>query len=415
METAWNQGDDLYGYDNNRFLAGAEYVAKYNLGNDVPFQTYAWGTGPQGKRVEQTRVSGSAAMRDGYEMVVNHYVNRKGIAAPYSEQYAAKLRPESGGGDQLGFGTLTATIEPQVQNPKPTGLTAHKSAGDVVLSWWGAAGATSYNVKRATKAGGPYTVIAPNVKDGFTFTDTNLQPGTYYYAVSAVKDGKETTTSDEVTVSATPILQTHLKFDAANGTQATDAVSNAPLATLHGGATWSDGKIGNAVSLNGKDGYVSLPAGVASDLSDFTIAAWIYLNASQRGARVFDFGDDRGRSMLLSPRVDNGKMRFVMTTTYFYNQQSIDSSEELPLNQWIHVAVTLSGHVGTLYVNGVAVGSNTDIDFPPFRIGNMPNSWIGRAQKESNPYFNGKVDDFRIYNGALTAEQIAALANTVGG
>ena len=38
-EQAWKQGDDLYGYDNNRFLAGCEYVAKYNLGEDVPSAT----------------------------------------------------------------------------------------------------------------------------------------------------------------------------------------------------------------------------------------------------------------------------------------------------------------------------------------------------------------------------------------
>ena len=39
-EMAWKQGDDLYGYDDNRFLKGCEYVAKYNLGEDVPYKTY---------------------------------------------------------------------------------------------------------------------------------------------------------------------------------------------------------------------------------------------------------------------------------------------------------------------------------------------------------------------------------------
>jgi hypothetical protein len=39
-EMAWNQGDDLYGYDNNRLLKGAEYVAKYNLGKEVPYVLY---------------------------------------------------------------------------------------------------------------------------------------------------------------------------------------------------------------------------------------------------------------------------------------------------------------------------------------------------------------------------------------
>ena len=38
------------------------------------------------------------------------------------------------------------------------------------------------------------------------------------------------------------------------------------------------------------------------------------------------------------------------------------------------------------------------------------NNWLGRSQYPSDPYFNGKVDDFRIYNGAMTAAQVAALA-----
>jgi hypothetical protein len=55
------------------------------------------------------------------------------------------------------------------------------------------------------------------------------------------------------------------------------------------------------------------------------------------------------------------------------------------------------------------------MDFPPFQIGNTPRNWIGRSQFANDPYLNGKVDDFRIYNGALTADEIAALANTPRG
>jgi hypothetical protein len=115
-QMAWNQGDDLYGYDNNRFLAGAEYVAKYNLGNDVPFTTY------HNSDVTQTVISegGRGNVRPEWEMIYNHYVNLKGIDAPYSTAFAEKTRPEGGGGDygpnsggfdQLGYGTLTFTRE----------------------------------------------------------------------------------------------------------------------------------------------------------------------------------------------------------------------------------------------------------------------------------------------------------------
>jgi hypothetical protein len=115
-EMAWKQGDDLYGYDDNRFLKGCEYVAKYNLGEDVPFKKYA------NDIATQTVVSaaGRGNLRPIWELVYNHYVKLEGLPAPYTARMAEKARPEGGGGDygpnsggydQLGFGTLTATLD----------------------------------------------------------------------------------------------------------------------------------------------------------------------------------------------------------------------------------------------------------------------------------------------------------------
>jgi hypothetical protein len=117
-EMAWKQGDDLYGYADNRFLAGAEYVARYNLGEDVPYSTY-----DNCDHVNQTVISatGRGSDRPIWELVYNHYVKRRGLAAPNVAAYAARVRPEGGGGDygpnsggydQLGYGTLTATLDP---------------------------------------------------------------------------------------------------------------------------------------------------------------------------------------------------------------------------------------------------------------------------------------------------------------
>ncbi|WP_433179790.1 alginate lyase family protein [Actinoallomurus sp. CA-150999] len=122
-EMAWNQGYDLYGYDDNRFLKGCEYVAKYNLGHDVPFTPYTWKSGAantHGRTLTQTEVSPSARgiVRPIWAMVYNHYVRRRGLHAPFTKAMAAKVRPEGGGGnygpnsggfDQLGFGTLAFT------------------------------------------------------------------------------------------------------------------------------------------------------------------------------------------------------------------------------------------------------------------------------------------------------------------
>src|SRR5205823_7265692 len=139
-----------------------------------------------------------------------------------------------------------------------------------------------------------------------------------------------------------------------SGPTASDSVGTL-TGTLNGGASFVAGKSGNAVSLNGSNGYVSLPAGAISSLSDFTIATWVYLNGSQTWARIFDFGDTRGDWMFLSPKNGAGNMEFATGTTYNWNKQTV-SAPALVTNQWMHVAVTFTNRLATLYVNGVAVG-----------------------------------------------------------
>jgi cellulose 1,4-beta-cellobiosidase len=83
----------------------------------------------------------------------------------------------------------------------PTGLSASAGNGQVSLTWTAPTGATSYNVKRATVNGGPYTTIASPT--AASYTDTNVVNGmTYYYVVSAVNSSGESPNSSQV--SATP-------------------------------------------------------------------------------------------------------------------------------------------------------------------------------------------------------------------
>jgi hypothetical protein len=116
-EMAWSQGDDLYGYDNNRFMKAAQYVAKYNLGQDVPFTTYTWGTGQSCAYQEHTAISSSSRgqVRPVWDILHYHYTRRRYLSVPYITAMAESVRPEGGGGDygttsggfdQLGFGTV---------------------------------------------------------------------------------------------------------------------------------------------------------------------------------------------------------------------------------------------------------------------------------------------------------------------
>jgi cellulose 1,4-beta-cellobiosidase len=83
--------------------------------------------------------------------------------------------------------------------PAPTGLTPTVvSSSQINLSWNASTGATSYNVKRATVSGGPYTTVASGVT-GTSYSDTGLSASTtYYYVVSAVNSNGESANSSQV-------------------------------------------------------------------------------------------------------------------------------------------------------------------------------------------------------------------------
>ncbi|HEY8902644.1 MAG TPA: LamG domain-containing protein, partial [Chthoniobacterales bacterium] len=106
----------------------------------------------------------------------------------------------------------------------------------------------------------------------------------------------------------------------------------------------------------------------------------------------------------------NGFVRFGITTSGSAGEQQIDGKAALPTGVWTHVAVTVSGGLGILYVNGVEVGRNSTLTLKPLNLGSTTQNWIGRSQY-SDPYLSGAVDDFRIYSGALAASDVQALAN----
>ncbi|MEK3913488.1 fibronectin type III domain-containing protein [Paenibacillus sp. FSL H7-0331] len=91
-----------------------------------------------------------------------------------------------------------------VQIPSvPLGLSAAPSNAQIDLSWTNVTGATGYNVKRSTTAGGPYTTVASNVA-GSPYTDTTVTNGTtYYYVISAVNNAGEGASSNEASAKPT--------------------------------------------------------------------------------------------------------------------------------------------------------------------------------------------------------------------
>ncbi|HMG57363.1 MAG TPA: arabinofuranosidase catalytic domain-containing protein, partial [Kofleriaceae bacterium] len=169
------------------------------------------------------------------------------------------------------------------------------------------------------------------------------------------------------------------------------------------------GQLGNAVKLNGGGEYVNLPIGIVNNLSDFTVSAWVNPASSDTWSRVFDFGTGTTVNMFMTVNGGGAGLRFAITTGGGGAEQQLTGGGQLPLNTWSHVAVTLSGTTGTLYLNGAPVATNPNMTLHPSSLGNTNQNWIGRSQYP-DPFLNATVDDFNIYDLALSPAEVAALA-----
>lgn len=92
-EMAWQQGDDLWGALDNRLLKGFEYTARYNLGYDVPFQTWTDCTGLYNDWTEPGQMQ-RGNLWPIYDLPYNHYVKRRGLKMPYTEKILRGVKPK---------------------------------------------------------------------------------------------------------------------------------------------------------------------------------------------------------------------------------------------------------------------------------------------------------------------------------
>jgi hypothetical protein len=172
----------------------------------------------------------------------------------------------------------------------------------------------------------------------------------------------------------------------------------------NGASIVNDPQLGDALSLNGTNQYVSLPNGVANAQ---TFAAVIKWNGGAAWQRVFDFGSGTNSYVFLTPMASTGFPRFTITSSGIGGEQHLDGTAALPVNVWTHIAATTDGSQGILYLNGVPVATNASMGLTASDI--VPvNVWFGRSQFAGDPYFNGQISSVRIFGRALSSNEIVA-------
>jgi fibronectin type 3 domain-containing protein len=293
----------------------------------------------------------------------------------------------------------------------PSNLVATPSAASVRLDWTASpeTDVAGYTIYRSDSTGKKYNILARNVTTTSFVDNTTMAGKPYYYVIRAVDNSlNRSIYSNEVNVTLTNNHEqvARLQFDG----NTLDSTVNLNHSASYGGITYSTGKVGsNALTLNGSTAFLQLPTNVAN-LNELTIATWVYWNGITTGQRIFDFGSSSNEYMYLSPRVTLGGMRFGIKNNG--TEQQLNTTV-MPTNKWSHVAVTMNATGVSLYVNGVLATTSSSITIRPTDFKPCLN-YIGRSQS-TYPLFYGMIDDFRIYNYALSANEVADLAGTLSG
>ena len=195
----------------------------------------------------------------------------------------------------------------------------------------------------------------------------------------------------------------------------TDSVG-AAHGTVEG--TTLDGSGDLALAGTTSDEYVDLPNGPISSLDSVTLETWFTWSGGGAWQRLFDFGSSDGAEgaqgdgqtyLFLTPKaVDaDGFMRVAYTASGNENEILVTAAAAAPTGTMTHVTVVVDGVAGelALYQGTTLAGSEaftgllSDLD--------DVNAWLGRSQYTADPEFAGTLHEFRIYDAALTAAEIA--------
>jgi hypothetical protein len=201
------------------------------------------------------------------------------------------------------------------------------------------------------------------------------------------------------------------QMEEGSGTQILDGTGNGNNGTLTGSPTWVPGHTGLALNLNGSSQYAIVTDNASLDITNnITLSAWI------KPSKV---GTQGVIKKTLGSAAGNGYELSLATTGYVFTRfggaaNRLDSVTPYPTdgNTWMHIAATYDGTNIRMYINGI---ENSSRPYSLPIVANTTNLGIGVDPTPQN-YYQGVLDDLRIYNRPLSAAEIYLLySNNIGG
>jgi hypothetical protein len=208
---------------------------------------------------------------------------------------------------------------------------------------------------------------------------------------------------------ADPSLVGWWKFDEGSGTTANDSSGNENHGTFNGDPQWVNGKFGKALKFDGSADYLAAPDSESLDINgdQLSIVAWINGESWSLAKHIVRKIADEPASPIYVFRVQPDQVRAILSTSA--GNTTIQGTTVLPTNEWIHVALAYDGGEARIYVNGqLDVSSNVSGEIT------QSNNELRIGLGDPAGYFHGTIDDVRIYNKALTQEEIQAIMQGAG-